>query len=113
LSGGIACQCPEKDEPLLDNPGANRPARAWRIRQYRHNNSTFHGGYQSSEYSGITCLRCGATWRTKAAYVDLLQYISRDEEYWYSDRSSYEAVMKRLGRPPDHGRPACPPDHKA
>jgi hypothetical protein len=42
---------------------------------YRCNYSAFNG-YRctASDYSLITCEDCGAMWRTKAAYVNELQY---------------------------------------
>lgn len=67
MSGGPACGCPERRKPLED--------RAWRIRQYRHNNSAFNGyRHTSSDYSAMACEACRANWRTKAGYVDRLRW---------------------------------------
>jgi len=69
VSSGQACRCGRRD--------------AWRIRQYRHNNSTFHGGYQTSSYSGLLCLACNRGWRSKAAYVDTITHLTDAErESW-------------------------------
>jgi hypothetical protein len=61
MSGGTACKCGSRG--------------AWRIVHYRCNYSAFNG-YRctASDYSLITCEDCGAMWRTKAAYVNELQY---------------------------------------
>jgi hypothetical protein len=69
MSGGTSCKCGRRD--------------AWRVRQYRHNNSTFHGGFQNSQYSGLVCLACEASWRTKAPYVEKLKHLdSAERESW-------------------------------
>lgn len=45
----------------------------WAIIDYKCNYSEF-SGYQKtpSDYSSVTCSKCGAAWRTKAGYVDAL-----------------------------------------
>ncbi len=71
MSGGTACHCAEREEPLRQV--GNRPARMWRILQYRCNHSAFNGYRDTpSEWSSLFCLRCHAVWRTKAAYADAL-----------------------------------------
>lgn len=47
----------------------------WRVKQLRCNFSAFNGyRYCRSDYSLIECFECGAHWRTKAAYVDRLDF---------------------------------------
>ena len=80
MSGGQACKCSEKREPLTAPAGSNRPGRLWRVIQYRCNHSAFNGYHEtSSDYSSISCLRCGAHWRTKAPYADMLTGMQEDE----------------------------------
>ncbi len=62
MSGGIACSCKESKKPVTN--------RRWYVWKRHFNNSRFHGGYQASDYSAVACQACGASWRTKAAYVD-------------------------------------------
>ncbi|AXH50938.1 hypothetical protein CPT_Scapp_009 [Serratia phage Scapp] len=58
----MACKCKVKRR---DN---------WRIIDYRCNYSAFNGyRYTPSDYSSITCLKCGSVWRSKSSYVDTLQ----------------------------------------
>ncbi len=41
------------------------------VTDYRCNYSAFNGyHFAPSDYSRVWCLRCGGTWRTKAAYVE-------------------------------------------
>lgn len=60
MSGGNACQCPERKKPAKD--------RAWICTDYKVNYSAFNG-YKptSSDYSAFRCNRCGASWRSKMA----------------------------------------------
>jgi len=75
MSGGPACSCPERDEPITVEAGSNRPARLWVILSYMCNHSAFNGYHMtSSEYSAVGCRRCGYIWRTKAKYVDDLGF---------------------------------------
>jgi hypothetical protein len=54
--------------------------RHWRVTQYRCNHSAFNGyHYTPSDYSSLRCLRCGATWRTKARYVSAMPTATRAE----------------------------------
>lgn len=47
----------------------------WRVMQYKCNHSAFNGyRYTPSDYSSINCTKCGACWRTKAAYVGGLKH---------------------------------------
>lgn len=42
----------------------------WRVEVRRANYSAFNGGRRTpSDYSLLVCRACGATWRTRAAYV--------------------------------------------
>ncbi len=79
MSGGTACNCLERFEPLTAQPGANKPPRLWRNLQYRCNHSAFNGyHYTPSDWSSIVCLRCGACWRTKAGYADELTALEKE-----------------------------------
>lgn len=69
MSGGAICKCGRRD--------------AWRVKTYRHNHSTFHGGFQFSVYSGMVCLACNHCWRSKGAYVEQLKLMTPGErEQW-------------------------------
>ena len=102
MSGGKACSCEEKREPLTasaDKP--NRPGRLWRVVQYRCNHSAFNGWkHTHSRYSAMTCLRCGAHWRTKAPYADALPKIAKDEHNISSGYAGHAAAMEARGRTP-------------
>lgn len=63
MSGGIACTCPAPERAL----------RPWVITRYKHHHSAFNGYKKTpSAYSSIQCIKCGHSWRTKAAYVESL-----------------------------------------
>lgn len=96
MSGGSSCKCSEIHEPTCRGDG--RPARLWRVTKRRYNTSSFHGGYQSSDYSTVTCLRCGAVWRTKAAYVERLMSLLPDEIAISCGIKGHRMSMLRLGR---------------
>lgn len=81
MSGGVSCKCPESKKPLA--------SRRWYVWKRHYNTSAFHGGYQASDYSSVACQACGASWRTKADYVDKLD----DGDY------STNTINR-----PDHGR---------
>lgn len=67
-----ACFCEERSKPV-DN-------RKWVVRDRHCNHSAFNGyRYTPSDYSSVVCYGCGATWRTKAAYVDSLRNESTEE----------------------------------
>lgn len=101
MSGGAACQCSEKSEPLTQPAGSNRPARLWRVLQRRCNHSAFNGYHRTpSEYSTIQCLRCGAAWRTKADYVWRLPDRAEDERDITSGVKGHAAAMEARGRTP-------------
>ena len=65
MSSGRRCSCPsDKDHGERKN---------WVVMQYRCNHSAFNGYHPTlSNYSSVVCKKCGAAWRTKAAYVDEL-----------------------------------------
>jgi hypothetical protein len=66
MSGGDACDCPERKKPVRE--------RNWVVRDWRCNHSAFSGyKWTPSDYSAVECLKCGKWWRTKAKYVDLLE----------------------------------------
>lgn len=94
----MVCVCSEINEPLVKPEGSNRPARLWCIVDYKYNRSHFHGGYQASQYSRIECLRCGATWRTKAAYVEKLGARDPDQPDIRCGVTGHRAAMRELGR---------------
>ena len=101
MSGGIACQCSERVEPITVPEGTNRPARLWRVLQRRCNHSAFNGYHQTpSEYSTIQCLRCGNAWRTKAEYVWSLKDRAEDERNIITGYEGHALAMEARGRTP-------------
>lgn len=101
MSGGRACKCAERFESLDAAERSNRPGRLWRVTSYLHNNSTFHGGYQDSDYSGIACLRCGSRWRTKAPYAGRLKGFDVETEINITPGcAGYVEQMEAWGRTP-------------
>lgn len=102
MSGGESCKCSERKEPLTVADGSNRPARLWRVSQYRCNHSAFNGYHRTpSDYSSITCIRCGAHWRTKAPYADSLPHLDFETEGQISrGYASHAAEMAARGRTP-------------
>ena len=66
MSVSFSCHCPERKKPVSE--------RAWRVLTRRGRHSAFDGyQWRSSAYSEVTCPVCGATGRTKAAYVNQLK----------------------------------------
>jgi len=62
----MSCQCPERSKPVEQ--------RAWVVTQRECNHSAFNGYHETpSDYSALRCLACGAVWRTKAKYVELVR----------------------------------------
>lgn len=101
MSGGCACQCSEKTEPLFQPKGSNRPARLWRVMQRRCNHSAFNGYHETpSQYSSIQCLRCGAVWRTKAEYQWALADMKLEEREISCGIKGHAAAMEARGRTP-------------
>lgn len=101
MSGGRACQCDEKKEPLAIPPGSNRPARLWRVIQRNCNHSAFNGYHKTySEYSSVVCLRCGAVWRTKAHYIPYTPDAEEKDINIRPGSSEYLNVMESAGREP-------------
>jgi hypothetical protein len=102
MSGGKSCQCSEKREPLTAPAGSNRPGRLWRVIQYRCNHSAFNGYHHtSSDYSSISCLRCGAYWRTKAPYADMLTGRQEGEQNIERGYPGHAEAMVARGREPE------------
>jgi hypothetical protein len=61
MSGGPACECPERKKPIKE--------RAWHYVDYKCNYSKFSGSkYTPSNWSSVRCCCCGAYWRTKATW---------------------------------------------
>lgn len=59
---GMGCRCSAVPKP--------QRRRNWVVLQRNGNRSAFNGyRWQWSAYSACRCTRCGAVWRTKAAYV--------------------------------------------
>lgn len=101
MSGGRACRCSEKTESLVSPVGSNRPTRLWRVIQRRCNHSAFNGYHETpSEYSSITCLRCGAVWRTKAEYQWALPNREPEERDISCGISGHATAMEARGRTP-------------
>jgi len=73
MSQGSACKCPEAKKPMS--------GRTWAVLDRKCNYSAFNGyKYTPSDYSCIVCKSCGATWRTKASFVDQLPDFARNED---------------------------------
>ncbi len=105
MSGGIACKCSERNEPLIAKEGTNRPARLWRVMQRYCNHSAFNGyHYTASDYSSICCLRCGAHWRTKASFVGMLRNSDENDANIRPGTAGYREAMEAAGRQPWNGR---------
>lgn len=101
MSGGWSCKCSERQEPLRADPGSNRPPRAWRVYQRYCNHSAFNGYRETySEYSSVRCLRCGASWRTKADFVSFLPDMSEEEINILPGTSLYLPWCEANGREP-------------
>lgn len=101
MSGGLACRCFETVEPLTMAPGSNRPARLWRVIQRQRNFSAFNGyRYTPSAYSSLTCLRCGACWRSRAAFISELPDIAAEEKFISRGYANHAAAMAQRGREP-------------
>src|SRR5262249_22524388 len=63
-----------------DGHKPNRPPRLWRVLQREGNASAFNGyRWQPSDWSSVSCLRCGAVWRTKANYVQFLDNATEED----------------------------------
>jgi len=88
----------ERKEPILSGP-SRRPGRLWRVVQRLSHHSAFSGYRQTpSRYSEVVCLRCGAVWRTAAAYVPKLADLSVAEctmRVWYK---GHREAMEKFGR---------------
>lgn len=101
MSGGASCKCGEHKEPIIEAAGSNRPGRLWRVVQRYSNHSSFNGGhYTSSNYSSVTCLRCGSHWRTKANYVASLGDRANDEFNISCGIQGHIEAMVARGREP-------------
>jgi hypothetical protein len=101
MSGGKACACAEKLEPIHPLGRTTRPGRLWRVLDRHCNHSAFNGYHRTwSAYSALQCLRCGRVWRTKAAYVDLLKDRADSEENVSWGHASHAARMREWGREP-------------
>lgn len=70
MSGGYSCRCWERVKPVEE--------RDWEVLQLYCNHSAFNGRHRTpSDYSSVCCNVCGAIWRTKAKYVELLRLRSK------------------------------------
>jgi hypothetical protein len=74
MSVSFGCHCPERRKPVHE--------RNWVVRVRNGNRSAFNGyRWQSSDYSLVECLSCGAMGRTKAKYVARLEDRPFSEDY--------------------------------
>lgn len=66
MADSFDCNCEERRKPVKE--------RAWVVRKRYCHYSAF-GGYRRtpSQYSTVSCLKCGAIGRTKAKYVQFLR----------------------------------------
>jgi hypothetical protein len=108
MSRGTICRWGEHEEAVnVVYLRSYRSGRLWRVLQRECNHSSFSGGhYTSSEWSAVACLRCGAVWRTRAAYVSQLRDIEDSERFVSVGYDGHVAAMKALGRTPhpNHSR---------
>jgi hypothetical protein len=75
MSVSFSCHCPERRKPIAE--------RNWGVYQRYCNFSAFSGYHQTpSDYSGVVCLSCRATGRTKAAFVSALPDITMKDGDW-------------------------------
>lgn len=75
MSVSFSCRCPERRKPTAE--------RNWGVYQRYCNFSAFSGYHQTrSDYSGVVCLSCRATGRTKAGYVSALPDITMKDGDW-------------------------------
>lgn len=66
MSGGVPCRCTGDLKTKKTN---------WKIRDYKCNYSAFSGYHRTtSDYSSIKCIKCDGIWRTKAKYVEELEF---------------------------------------
>jgi len=73
MSGGVSCKCEGTRKDKIPN---------WKIVHYRCNHSAFNGYHKtSSDYSLIRCMKCGHSWRTKAEYVNELDFATEEERF--------------------------------
>lgn len=66
MSAWIPCNCEGSRKERMKN---------WRVRNRNCNYSAFEtpkGGWHYSDYSQVVCLKCHASFRTKAKYVSEL-----------------------------------------
>lgn len=72
MSAGVSCKCIANLESNADKAVFRQ--KQWRVIKRNYNNSAFNGYQRTfSDYSTVTCMACGAVWRTKAAYVEDLK----------------------------------------
>lgn len=62
MSGGLSCKCEERRKPIEE--------REWKVLQLKCHHSAFAGYRRTpSHFSSVTCLICGAVWRTKSDFA--------------------------------------------
>lgn len=72
MSFKYSCNCAERKKPPEE--------RNWVVHQYKWNTGAFvRDGGEPSNYSSCYCKTCYKTFRTKAAFVDVLPLVSREE----------------------------------
>lgn len=66
MAASFSCKCEERKKPVKE--------RNWVVWQRHCHHSAFAGYHKTpSDYSAVKCYTCGATGRTKAAYVHNLK----------------------------------------
>lgn len=93
MSQGIACKCPRTNLEVVTRRG---------------NYSAFSGyRFTPSKYSDVRCTKCGARWRTDAAYVSSLPDADQEGMRKFDQQRTEAAVEFRRTTPLGTGSRVC------
>lgn len=93
MSQGLACKCPRTHLEVVTRRG---------------NYSAFSGyKFTSSAYSAVRCRKCGAAWRTDAAYVSSLPDADGEEMRRFDEQKTEASRELRRVLPLGTGSPVC------
>ncbi len=74
MSHNFDCKCEERRKKPVE--------RAWACTQYKWNTGAFTPtGGEPSRYSRVLCMRCGASGRTKAKYVEEINHMKHADAH--------------------------------